>query len=752
MARRYQLKLYDRTYTTLVGTIADDVLSQGQVAIELSGEESLIFRMPTIDNTYTAFARVVELYNAVDLEIVKAFRIIKKRFKHEGSRYYTEVLCEGLKYDLNKMVYAFSGNIVNQTPTTHITSILAGTSWSVGTVTPTSTITVGYDYDTVLGALDKVRQAAVEAGVTYDLGFRTKPYYVDLKLVGNQSSTATIEYKKNLKNLEYEQSIPEATRIFALGGPGTSGVPMTLQNHTHIITGISSGVLTLDSPRIAGGNDDWNSYDVMNVATLVQDAITDTETTTPYDKITVGNPGFFSTGARVRIQESGGSTDSGVLYIRDKATIDLYGNRDMVFRDETYEDVFNLVGPYASSALSGTYTTGLCEGWTKIGSPTVAENTNVAYVINGSKSQKVTVAAFSTTPSAPALTEQPTLAGEVNGDVNYKIAWVTADGEGPLSVAAGGIFPANYAVKIDMSQAAPGGLVTAWRIYRTKNGGSTYYLITELLTSTTTFYDTLNDTQLTVEPPATNTAAGGEGIKRTFTSVVDKEYSAVVYVYIVSGKVRVELADNSDATVVFPAVKDDKYASTTTGAKAIFAVQALIAKSTTSEVRIVAHKGAAEFYVGSVMVVESAYAPNQDRFVADNGATELWYAAFDELQRKKVAESRYTLDIVDKYEIASSGTDKFTTGDRITLIDSVLGINTALRIVRKSWNLLEPWKCSMEVNTANKVSTDEYKDRRQRETKLATGLTRQTTRLTDTLRQVIGTDKQPSVEIRTIVS
>lgn len=752
MARRYQLKLYDSTYTTLIGTIGDEFVSQGQVTIELSGEESLLFRLRTIDNTYTAFARIVELYNAVDLEIVKAFRIIKKRFKHDGSRYYTEVLCEGLKYDLNKMVYSFSGNIVNQTPTTHITSILTGTGWSVGTITPTSTITIGYDYDTVLGALDKVRQAAIEAGVTYDLGFRTKPYYVDLKLVGNQSSTATIEYKKNLKNLEFEQSIPEATRIFALGGPGTSGTPMTLQNHTHVITGISGGVLTLDSPRVAGGNDDWNGYDVMNVATLVQDAITDTETTTPYDKITVGNPGFFSTGSKVRIQESGGSTDSGVLYVRDKATVDLYGNRDMVFRDETYDDVLNLIGPYASSALSGTYTAGLCEGWTKIGSPTVAENTNAAYVINGSKSQQVTVAAFSTTPSAPAITEQPTLAGEVNGDVDYKIAWVTADGEGPLSAAAGGIFPVNYAVKVEMNQAAPGGLVTAWRIYRTKNGGATYYLITELDVATTTFYDTLNDTQLTVEPPATNTAAGGQGIKRTFTSVVDKEYSAVVYVYVVSGKVRVELADNADATVVFPVVKNDAYASTGVNVKVTFSVQPFIAQSTTSEVRIVAHKGAAEFYVDSAMVVESAYAPNQERFVADNGATQLWYAAFDDLQNKKVAESRYTLEVVDKYEKDSTGSDKFSTGDRITLIDSVLGINTALRIIRKSWNLIEPWKASMEVNTSNKVSTDEYKDRRQRETKLATGLTRQTTRLTDTLRQVIGTDKQPSVEIRTIVS
>lgn len=743
------MKLYDRTYTTLVGTIADEFVSGGQVTIELSGEETLTFRLPTIDNTYTAFARVVELYNSVDAEIVKAFRIIKKRFKHDGSKYYTEVLCEGLKYDLGKMIYDYSGGLIQQTPTTHLTAILAGTGWSVGTVTPTSLITVYYDYDSVLAALDKLRIAAVEAGITYDLGFRTKPNYVDLKLVGNQSSTATIEYKKNLKNLEFEQSIPEATRIFAVGGAGDKGTAMTLENHTHRVTGISSNVLTMDSPKVLANNDDWNDYDVINIDSSLQANIDDSENASPYDKLTATFiPGSIAVGNRLRIQEDGAGTNTGVKYIRDKTTVDLYGNRDMVYRDETFEDIINLTGPYVSSALSGTYSSGLCEGWTKIGSPTVSENTDAAYIINGSKSQHVTVAAFSTTPSAPAVTEQPTLAGEVNGDVVYKIAWVTPDGEGPLSVGAGGIFPVNYAVKVEMNQAAPGGLVTAWRIYRTKNGGATYYLITEQPVATTTFYDTLADNKLTIEPAATNTAAGGQGIKRTFVATVDKEYSAVVYIYVVSGKVRAELADG--AGTEFPDVKKDDYATTGTGKKVI-ALQALVAGDTSGEVRILAHGGAAEFYVDSVMVVESAFAPSSERFIADNAATELWYAAFDDLQNKKVAESRYTLDIVDKYEAASVGSDKFSVGDKITLIDSVLSINTQLRIVRKSWNLIEPWKCSMEVNIGQKVISNEYLDRRQREKKLATGMAKALAGLNNTIKQISGTAKEPSVEIKSII-
>lgn len=753
MARPFQIKLYDITYTTLEATVADgDFIDDGEIVTELSGQETFKFTLDKSSSSYISMeeGKVVELYSTIRAAIYKAYRIIKINPVDDGKFYKVEISCEGLKYDLNKRRFSFSGSIISQTPTVHLTEILSGSGWSVGTVTPTAAITIQYENDSVLEALEKVRQATGVEGVLYDLDFNTKPYSVDLETVGNQSSTSTITYGKNLLAVtNWEKEIPNGTRIFPLGGAGENGLPMTIALHTHRITGISGGVLTLDSDMILSDSLDWEGYDLLNVETGVQDAIVAGEHASPYDKLTVGNPGFFSVGARVRIQESGETNGLGVNYIRDAVAIASYGERDIQFRDENYADVLNLIGPGTSSAFSGTYTAGLCEGWTKVGLPTVAENTDVAYVINSTKSQHVTVPAFTVTPTAPTVTVESAIAGEVNGSVNYKIAWVTADGEGPLS-AASSASPTLDAVFVEYDQAVPDSRILWWRIYRTKDGGSTYYLITEKPTSETGFYDTLADDKLTVEPPASPTAAGNQGIKRTFTTEIGKEYASVVYLKLISGRVRVELATDTE---VFPplSMSEEKRGSpaSLTGSWTIY-LQALVATDTAGEIRIVSHLGEAEFYACAAMVVKSAYAPNADRFVRENGATELWYAAWTELQKEKVRKQKISCRLADFYEIGL-GTDVFNLGDNVAITHTPLGLSATLRIIRKSFSFLEPEKCDIAVDTQPDRFIGEYALRRQNEKRIGVATARQYTQMHQTLQQIIGTSGEASIEYRQIL-
>ncbi len=743
MARRYQIKIYDVTYTTLAATIGDDEIFSGSVTTELSGEETLRFVLNRNGGSMVSIelAKIAELYNTVETEIYKAYRIVKIRYVRTGSMYSVEIVCESLKYDLNKLVYPFSGTIIDQTPTTHITNILNGTSWSVGTITPTTKITVQYNYDSVLSALEKVRQASIDQGELYDLDFRTKPNFVDLKIVGNQSSTATIEYAKNLLNLTYETTIPEATRMYGIGGEGDKGVPMTIEDHTHRVTSVNGDTKTLDSQKIISSDADWDGFGVGNLSTETADTIdSGGKQVGGFD--TLDFTDSANVGDRLRILYA-----FGLKFIRDADGIANYGTRDGVFRDENFSDVINLVGPAASSTLSGTYTASLCEGWESVGSTGLSENTDAAYIINGTKSQQVIISTFSDTPDAPTATAQPSVPGDLNGTYTYKQAFVTIDGEGPLSVASASVAPTSSAVLVNFNNGTYPAEALWWRLYRTKAGGSTYYRVSTNSVVTSSFYDSVGDDKLTIEPDVTIKAAGGQGIKREFTTVVGKEYAAVVYLYIVSGRVRAELA--TQLTQFPPADLENRASPVGQTGKFIITLQALIATATTGEIRIVSHEGPAEFYVDSVMVVESPYAPNQDHFVADNAATELWYKTYDELQKQKVVAEKYLVDVADFYE-AGIGTDKFSVGDKILVYDSQLLISGYVRIVRKTFDLLQPHNCSMDVNNSPDRFVNDYTERKKFEKKISGAASRQFTQLAGTLKTLIGSSREPSIEYKSI--
>lgn len=97
-------------------------------------------------------------------------------------------------------------------------------------------------------------------------------------------------------------------------------------------------------------------------------------------------------------------------------------------------------------------------------------------------------------------------AGLPDGALNYKVTFVTAYGEGPLSAAAA-VTVATNKVSVTAIPTGDNSYVSSRKIYRTKAGGSTYFLLTTLVNNTaTTYTDNTADASLTVPyaAPATS--------------------------------------------------------------------------------------------------------------------------------------------------------------------------------------------------------------------------------------------------------
>jgi hypothetical protein len=740
MARRNQIKIYSLNAVTLIGTISDEALMDGSVGQEIGGEDKLEFN---IDRDHASFAhiamgRVASLTDLTDVE-TRNYRIVEINDERQGSQYFTRVVCLHLHFDLAAQVNQMNTTLIQQTPTTHLTQILSGSGWTVGTVTPTALLTIQYAHNKRLFDLEQLREAT-----GYDLVFTTTvgaspTKVVSLATMGVVTPVSSIQYAKNLLTLVRQAQIPEANMIYGIGGEGSRGVPMTIETATHRITAIASLVITMDSDKILSSDGSLDGKDLAslardNVATIVSSE----KQVGGNDKFTVDDTGLLSIGMPLYITFASQPL-KGLSFVHDQDSIDSYGKRESTFKDENFQDVLNLIAPTIKSTLSDTYTTGLCAGWDLVFNPTVSENTNAAFVINGTKSQKVIAPAFTGTMPAPDPTVDSE-AGGLNGAYTYKQAYVTIDGEGPLSVASITVNPANERVSVDNSVLIGDPHIIAWRLYRIKASGATYYLIAEIPSSQSVFVDTLEDALLTTEPPASTTkASGGRGVSRSFTAVVDKEYAAVIYLFVVSGRVRCELTvgETFPSTNMTSLKKATPTISGTT--KFIVKIEGLKSTSVNGLLSIVAHEGTAEFYVDSAMVVESAYAPNPDKFIGENAATELWYKTYDELQRLKSVSTKFTISAADLHEAGDSG-DKMNVGDVITLTDSEFGISAqSVRIVKKSYDLLKPQNAQFEIDVAQERFSREIAGILQRNSLVANSGSRQATRLSDSTRMMIGT-------------
>lgn len=741
---KYSLEIYNSANTVKQAIIPNGAILGGDAVRELNGEDSIEFSIDRRSETWSSISQrlIVRLVDTTVVPVAsRSFRIVSVREERSSeNRIVGTVRAEHIKYDLAAQIHAAAEETIQQTPTTHLTKILAGSGFTVGTVTPTDRVTIPYGYNTRLYDLDQVRQAS-----GYDLVVNENKS-VDLKTQGT-TSKASLRFRRNLSSLRRTMDRLQANVMYGIGGEGSIKQVMTVAEATHRITAIASTLLTLDSRKIVSSNDSLNGFYVEKpdgTFTLINDSI---KQTSGNDQLDVASASGLAAGDAIKIRTSNSAT-ARLEYVPDKASRDLYGDVQGVYKNESMQEIRNLLGPFAKSALSDTYTLGLCAGWLLVGEPTVAENTNVAFIKNGEKSQKVTVSAIAAPSNAPSVALGA--AGQLTGTYQYKKTWRSSEGETTVGPASSTINPSSQKVTVSRNEISPSAHIVSWRIYRTKAGGSTFFFVADVPAATSSYDDNIPDSLLTVEVPSSNVAAGGQGVERTFTAVTDKEYASVTWVFVESGKVRVELRTG---TSFYPDenVESLKKATPTRAQTTLWIVtiQGLIAAGTSGSMRIVAQDGAATFYVDAALVLQNAYAPTEGVFIGDNSATDLWHETYTALQDAKDPRLTYDVDGLDLFEYDKAGfaDDEIIPGDTITVNDEELGISAQLRCVKKSFDILEPWRARFEVSNSPNRLTKQVERQKKKELDSARAVANRAVRLTQQFAVERGTSRQPTIEI-----
>jgi len=290
---------------------------------------------------------------------------------------------EDLLWSMNTEIVEATYDFIDVTPTYALTQILSHSSLALGTCGPTAPITVYISYDTVLAAITKIAKAAggeysvSESGSTVSLA----------AALGSTTKYLHIEPERNLKEirlLRYSRDV--VNKAFGVGG----GVPpTTMAGARHVVKSISTDTITVDSNKLVPQDDSWNTdYQIrMKTGTAAGNAyaISDCTAGAANDIVvaTGSGAGGVAAGDKFVIEDSG---DNEVDFIRAAASIASYGTIEAMHKNPLLRDTVNLL---ETPSLDGTYGAGLCEDWTKVGAPTVTENTTATYIKYGIKSQRI---------------------------------------------------------------------------------------------------------------------------------------------------------------------------------------------------------------------------------------------------------------------------------------------------------------------------------------------------------------------------
>ena len=189
----------------------------------------------------------------------------------------------------------------------------------------------------------------------------------------------------------------------------------------------------------------------------------------------------------------------------------------------------------------------------------------------------------------------------------------------------------------------------------------------------------------------------GEGIKQSITLEIDSIYSLYVWIYAVTGNVKLEL---HDGVADQPSSSGKTAQSSVNGVWTQLMVEGITAQGTGGIVKILSNTIDSDFYIDSVMLEKSSRISVPNEFYPISGARKLWDEGFDALQANKTPRSKYAVSAIDLFEADpdSYPYDKLEVGDTITLQDDELGIDITARIQSKRWNVLEPWDAEFEID------------------------------------------------------
>lgn len=194
-------------------------------------------------------------------------------------------------------------------------------------------------------------------------------------------------------------------------------------------------------------------------------------------------------------------------------------------------------------------------------------------------------------------------------------------------------------------------------------------------------------------------ADSGEGIQQTITLEDVAYYSYGVWIFIVTGSVRIELfdgvADQPSGGVTAE--------STVTGTWIQILLEGVQADDTGGIVKILSNGAASEFYVDAAVVEKLSRLSSPNEFYRISGSRRLWDQAVDNLRQNNSPRKTYAVGVADLYEGDREvyQYEQFEIGDTITIEDSELGINVTARVQRKEWDIFNPWDAKIQIDNFN---------------------------------------------------
>jgi hypothetical protein len=251
-----------------------------------------------------------------------------------------------------------------------------------GVVAPTTKISVYIAWESLLSAVQKILTACAGEydidevngllNVSYELGSMK---YIHIRPEKNLKSISCQAYQNDIVNV-----------LYGVGG----GTPVpTMASARHVVASILGQVVSVNHAKLVPEDDSWNTN---FKAKFVTGALAG-QSFVISDSIHI--PGFMDSlvltgtltgaaaGDKIVITDLAGSE---VPFLRAGTSISANGQSEAQYTNSKYSNAVNIV---KTPFLDGPYTSGLCVDWTKEGLPTLSENTTVAYIQYGSKSQKV---------------------------------------------------------------------------------------------------------------------------------------------------------------------------------------------------------------------------------------------------------------------------------------------------------------------------------------------------------------------------
>lgn len=501
---KYRLEIWDSANDTRLAILSPADAPEARVSEEVNGQDVVEFDIDIKSDkwqhvTYERFIRVVDTSDTSTANF-KSYRISGiKDARTQENQLLAHVTAERCKYDLLKDILEGETFWTGALPDTILTTILDGSGFTKGTCNPTDTVDFEIKWENRLSALDRLAElcaAEVEVTETWDGATWTKT--INLKTTVGANNNVEIRYQKNLEGMERDcnpQGLINKLYPIGNGEPALTLGKSELNDGAKFTLPASGSHSTTKAIMPAGvimSDDSFVGLYLKRTRgeTIETKAISDSSASDP----------SFTTAAFTSACQAGDivqiCTDSDgeipVKYIEDKTSITAYGTREGV-EEFDLEDIQNLV---TDPTLSGTYTDGLCAGYTKVGSPTLSENSTATYIQRGTKSQKAICTAYGDGIS------QAIADAAVGHYYSLKVVmYIAAGGKVFCQIkdtitypsAVTKLYPCDEEIKVPENELCAGGATAGWWEYtvQTKSPIDTYGTLTVQVLgydASTTFY------------------------------------------------------------------------------------------------------------------------------------------------------------------------------------------------------------------------------------------------------------------------